>query len=210
MIGSGLLDDMAAGFGDPVGDTQRIFRHVLTALSRPGSSIDLDSGVVSPVPGFAAAAAVALTLLDFETPVFLPAGDDGAQLGRWLRFHCGCPLTDQPKSAAFAILHAKAMLPLAAFDAGDPKYPDRSTTLVLTCAALTGGPMVDLTGPGIRGSMTIAPLGLPDGFWAEVLADRGQFPLGIDIILAAGDAIIGLPRSTRVGTPRAAQIDTES
>jgi alpha-D-ribose 1-methylphosphonate 5-triphosphate synthase subunit PhnH len=64
--------------------------------------------------------------------------------------------------------------------------------------ALTGGPAVALEGPGIVGRVTIAPQGLASDFWTQAIANRAQFQLGVDIIFAAGDAILGLPRSTRI------------
>nr|QQZ51937.1 phosphonate C-P lyase system protein PhnH [Phenylobacterium glaciei] len=87
----------------------------------------------------------------------------------WMRFHCGAPLTEDPKAAAFALITDLASSPaLTAFNMGDAKYPDRSTTLVVQLPALEGGPQVELTGPGIKTEMTLSLAGLPDGFWAQV------------------------------------------
>ena len=66
-------------------------------------------------------------------------------------------------------------------------------------AALTGGPAVRLTGPGIRGTATLAPAGLRPSFWREVAANNARYPLGVDCLLVAGAEVIGLPRSTIVG-----------
>lgn len=199
------LADVAPGLADPILDSQRIFRCVMDAMARPGRIVDLDAGLSAPVPGYEAIGAIALTLLDFETPVFLPAGPEGAMLANWLRFHCGCPVTADAQEACFALCRADALPPLDAFNAGDAKYPDQSTTLLILCPALDGGPAVMLEGPGIADSASIAPQGLPEDFWAQATDNRARFQLGVDIVLAAGDRIIGLPRSTRISASRIAQ-----
>jgi alpha-D-ribose 1-methylphosphonate 5-triphosphate synthase subunit PhnH len=192
------LQDIQPGFADPVYDAQRIFRRLMDAMARPGRIVDIDADIVPPVPGLEGLSAIALTVLDFETPVYLPSGEMGEALSGWLRFHCGCPVTTDPQEAAFAILSVTELLPISAFNSGDPKYPDRSTTLLLACPALEGGKQVSLTGPGIKEVAHIAPSGIPDGFWNEVMGDRSQFQLGVDIIMGTSNAVIGLPRTTRI------------
>jgi alpha-D-ribose 1-methylphosphonate 5-triphosphate synthase subunit PhnH len=198
MIGSLALEGVSPGFANPVADSQRVFRRVLDAMSRPGRLIDLDSGIAAASPHLTAASALALTLLDFETPVFVALDADGEAFANWLRFHCGCPITVEPKAAAYALVLADLLPALGQFYAGDPKYPDRATTLIVVCAALEGGAAVRLEGPGIAETRRIAPSGLPEDFWNQVRADRSAFQLGVDIILTAGDQIIALPRSTRI------------
>jgi alpha-D-ribose 1-methylphosphonate 5-triphosphate synthase subunit PhnH len=192
------LADIAVGFADPVFDSQAVFRSVLDALSRPGRIVTVDSSVEAPLPHFEAAAAVALTMLDFETPVFVDSAFHVARVDNWLRFHCGCPVTEQPPEAAFAFVAAETMPQLAAFNAGDPKYPDRSTTVIILCEALSGGAEQWLEGPGIETQQMVAPIGLPEDFWEQMTENRADFQLGVDVILAADTAIIGLPRSTRI------------
>jgi alpha-D-ribose 1-methylphosphonate 5-triphosphate synthase subunit PhnH len=80
---------------------------------------------------------------------------------------------------------------------GDPKYPDRSTTLVVDLPDLAGGDGVRLEGPGIATEALIAPQGLEAGFWAERDDLAALFPCGLDLILAAADAFVCLPRTTR-------------
>jgi len=192
------LSGVSAGFAEPVRAAQRMFRHVLDALSRPGTVVKLDGSV-----DFGAKGAIALTLLDYETPVWL--GDKvglgeqpDAAFANWLRFHCGCPLAATPTQASFVFLDATDLPALDQFNAGDAKYPDTAATLVIALPALTGGMPVSLEGPGIATRQTIAPQGLTADFWQQAAANRAQFQLGLDIILTANDAIIGLPRSTRI------------
>lgn len=199
------LADVAPGLADPILDSQRIFRCVMDAMARPGRIVDLGAGLPAPVPGYEAIGAIALTLLDFETPAFLPTGPEGAMLANWLRFHCGCPVTADAREACFALCRADALPRLEAFNAGDAKYPDRSATLLILCPSLEGGPVVMLEGPGIADSALITPQGLPEDFWSQATENRASFQLGVDIVLAAGDRIIGLPRSTRISASCIAQ-----
>ena len=60
------LSGVSAGFAEPVPAAQRVFRGVLDALSRPGTLVRLDS-----TADFGAKGAIALTLLDYETPEWL-------------------------------------------------------------------------------------------------------------------------------------------
>lgn len=198
MTAAATLTGMASGFVDPTHDSQRTFRRLMDAMARPGRVVDLDVRLSPPVAGWEAAGAIGLTVLDFETPAWVPASAEGDVLATWLRFHCGCPVTSDTAEAAFAFARAEALLPLADFNPGEAKYPERSTTLVMLCPKLVGGEQVMLAGPGIPAPVAIAPAGLSRDFWTAVIADRQRFQLGIDLVLACGQQIIGLPRSTRI------------
>lgn len=186
------------GFLDPVRESQAVFRNVMEAVARPGSHADLAFAVDGP-PGLdCAAAAAALTLFDFETPVWLDPVLEGGEAEAWIRFHAGCPLTKAPAEADFALVVRAQDCPLlAAFNQGDAKYPDRSTTVIIQVAGLEGGEPVILTGPGIKTETAIAPRGLPDGFWEQIQANHDQFQFGVDVLLVAGPKLLALPRSTR-------------
>lgn len=193
------LADIRPAFADPMRQSQAVFRLVMEAMARPGTMADLPVEFDPPQGLAPAAAAVALTLFDFETPVWIDPSLAETEAATWLRFHCGCPLTDQADKAAFAVVTDRVKAPpLAAFDQGDAKYPDRSTTLVLQVAALSGGDPVVLSGPGVKGQIEIAPAGLPEGFWDQIQTNNAQFQFGVDVLLVAGASLIALPRSSRV------------
>ena len=193
------LTQIAPGFADPTVDSQAAFRRVMDAVARPGAIQDLSGAPEAPAGLDRAAGAVALTLFDFETPVWLDPALRGGPVEDWIRFHCGCPLTVAPGEAAFAIVtDTAACPPLAEFNPGDAKYPDRSTTLVIQVAALVGGRGVCLSGPGIKDRAAIAPTGLPTDFWPQVQANNARFQFGVDLLFAAGGLLTALPRSTCV------------
>lgn len=191
------LSSVQPGFSDPVLDAQACFRKVLDALSRPGTVRALDVST-APAPLNLASAGLALTLMDFDTPVYLSASLNTDAIVSWLRFHCSAPITTSPKEAAFAFLQEGDDWPaLDAFHPGDAKYPDTSTSLIIQLSSLENGPAVSLEGPGIETSETIRPSGLPETFWDERSENVADFQLGIDCYLTADNQVIGLPRTTR-------------
>lgn len=193
------LAAVAGGFEDAPREAQAVFRKVMDAVARPGTVADLSFAVDGPEGLDCAAAAVSLTLFDFETPVWLDPALRGGAVESWLRFHTGCPLVERPDEAAFAVIVDPASMPaLGDFDQGDAKYPDRSTTLIIQIESVGLGAEVAIAGPGIPGERTIAPSGLPAGFWSQLQTNNAQFQFGVDVMLVAGPSLMALPRSTRV------------
>ncbi|HVJ53411.1 MAG TPA: phosphonate C-P lyase system protein PhnH [Aliidongia sp.] len=186
-----------AGFADPVDEAQLVFRQILDAMSHPGRIVTMARPADLP-PGLGrAATATALTLLDFETPVWLdPAAMPAAA---HLRFHCNCPIVPAPEQAAFAfVAEPLALPPLDRFPLGSDAYPDRSTMLVIEVAQLDDEGPLRLTGPGIQHAARLGIAGLPVDFWAARAALAPLFPRGLDLILTAGDRLAALPRTTLV------------
>src|SRR5690349_16386388 len=143
---------MGAAFADPVLQAQSTFRAILDALARPGTVQTLGEAVAAPPPLSAGAAAVALTLCDHDTPVWLDAGLRANDVADWLRFHCGCPIVESPRDAAFALVaDVENLPPFDAFNLGTAEYPDRSTTIVLQVESFESGIDLAFEGPGIRG-----------------------------------------------------------
>jgi alpha-D-ribose 1-methylphosphonate 5-triphosphate synthase subunit PhnH len=197
-LASDQLDGLLAGFADPVGAAQGCFRAVLNAMSRPGRIVELGVPATAPAGLSRAAASVAATLADLDTPMWLGAGLDGRGIAAFVTSQCDAPLASQPGGAAFALVQVADLLPLDRFGLGDEAYPDRSTTVIVEVAALGEGPALTLTGPGIQGSHSLAVGGLPGGFVAAWRSQRAAFPLGVDLVLCAGDRIAALPRSVDI------------
>src|SRR5262245_14511965 len=169
-------------------------------MARPGQVFPVQTDVSPPAPLSAAGAAVALTLCDHDTPVWLAAElRAGAAVGEWLRFHCGCALVDDPADAAFALASDAENLPaFDAFNIGTPDYPDRSTTILLQVDSLSSGADMVLTGPGIRERSVLRAEPLPPDIAERMAANRRLFPCGIDLVLVAPTAVAALPRSVRI------------
>ena len=190
---------LAAGFADPVFQSQATFRAVAAAMAEPGHAVALAAGLVPPAGLLATTAAVLLTLVDFETTVWL---DDRLartpEVADWLRFHTGCRITRDTDGADLAVIgEASEMPPFSHFPQGTAEYPDRSATLVVEVEAMTGAAGQLLSGPGIEGTARFAAIRLPDGFWHAWRENHAAFPLGVDLVFCSPDAVAGLPRSTR-------------
>jgi alpha-D-ribose 1-methylphosphonate 5-triphosphate synthase subunit PhnH len=191
------LATLAPGFPDPVHAPQAVFRAVLAALSRPGVAATLEL-IAAPDGLDPAATAVLLALCDHETPVHLAGRAATRAAADHLRFHAGAPITDDPANASFAVCDgpgAAALLPRLPI--GEDRYPDRSATLIVMLPALTGGAPIRLNGPGIETVAVITPGSLGVDFWRVRDDIVSLFPLGVDIVLASGTTIVGLPRAVR-------------
>jgi alpha-D-ribose 1-methylphosphonate 5-triphosphate synthase subunit PhnH len=188
--------ELKPGLADPVHDSQHIFRGLLTALAHPGRAVTLPGDVAGPEPLDPATTAAALTLLDYDTPLWIDWIADTPPLRAYLKFHCGCSLVARSQDAAFGLVTDPENMPrLALFAQGLDQYPDSSASLLLQVPSLDDGPAVTLKGPGIRDTATIRPAGLPDWFWNDWRLNAAQFPLGVDIFLTCGQSVVGLPRS---------------
>ncbi|SDU31072.1 phosphonate C-P lyase system protein PhnH [Stappia sp. ES.058] len=199
------------GFADPVFQSQAVFTALMQAMACPGRRKTLDDCLQPPAPLDAGMAAVALTLCDPDTPVWLSPALRTDAVRAWLAFHAGCPLRDDAAKAAF-VLCAQGDTPPAhaALHAGTQEYPDRAATLVLALPALDGGAILALTGPGIETETAIAPVGLPDGFVAARAANRALFPRGVDVVLVAHRDLVALPRTTVVAHADGASSNAEA
>jgi alpha-D-ribose 1-methylphosphonate 5-triphosphate synthase subunit PhnH len=179
---------------------QAVFRAVMDAMAHPGR-VNALAGLPAewPAPLNAGAAAVALCLADFETPVWL---DDVAREGdaaAWLRFHTGTRITGDPREAAFAFVTDPQHAPdFQAFALGSLDYPDRSTTFVLQVDGFGNGVPRRLAGPGIEDTAVFSASPLPGDFDARLAANRALAPCGVDFILVSNSAVAALPRSTRL------------
>lgn len=184
-------------FDDPVKDRQRVFRHILATLSEPGTIVSLPIDLAPPLPMAPATAAICLTLVDFETPIWLDAPfRASAAVFEYLAFHCGCPVVNAPSEALFALIgDSRSLPPLDTFDIGSADFPDRSATLICQVDDMdeTGG--LCLSGPGINGFRRLGLSGVCADFPDRVRANRKLFPLGVDIFCVADTRAVGLPRS---------------
>lgn len=186
-----------AGFHNPVLDQQAAFRAVMQALAEPGSIVPAGAMAGEDSPLGPVARAIALSLLDFEVKFHLSASLAEAEGD--ITFHTGARLADRMDDAEFAFVDlAGDALDLARFAQGTPEYPDRSTTIIMKVESLNGGAALTLAGPGIPGTRTLQIPGLPADFPAQWAANAARSPLGVDLIFVTNEAVLGLPRSTRI------------
>ena len=169
-------------------------------MARPGTMSTVKQLAVPPQPLSPMAAAVALTLCDHDTPLWLdPALQASAAVRSYLAFHTGAPAANTPSDAAFALASSPAeLMALENFAQGEQEYPDRSTTLILQVDSLSSANVLALQGPGIETTDAIAPWPMPRHFAEQWKQNHARFPRGVDVILAAPDGIACLPRTTRI------------
>lgn len=192
-----------AAFADPVLGAQATFRCLLEAMAHPGRIVALPpaGGLDAPSPLLGSTFAVALTLLDFETPLWLDDHLRAPPVVDALQFHCGCPIVGAPEDAAFALIaRPDRAPPVTAFAPGTPEYPDRSTTVIVQVDGLDNGSGVTLRGPGIDGAVRLRVDGVEADFWREWATNHARFPLGIDVVFTTASSVAALPRSIRAET----------
>ena len=192
------IAELPPGFVDKVLSAQSTFRSVMDAMARPGTVQRIVPMAGSPGPMMRGTAAIALTLFDHDTPLWLDARmAERSDVVKWLKFHTGAPVVQDSSIASFALISDGALLPaLERFALGTNEYPDRSTTVVL--AAGTDTQRVTLKGPGIKDQLA-TELPLPGGdFLAQWAENRQRFPRGVDLLLVRDGTLVGLPRTTRI------------
>jgi alpha-D-ribose 1-methylphosphonate 5-triphosphate synthase subunit PhnH len=193
------FENVSAGFRDSVADAQSVFRCILDATAHPGRVVEIPADLLAANDsGLShAAAALALTLLDFETPVWLDR--DLTSAGDFLRFHCGSPLVATSNESRFAFAAGSNRLPdLTHFDLGTSDFPERSTTLVIEVPDLAESPSLRLRGPGIQTSAPLRVEGVSSAFWKKRADLATLFPLGLDIVFTCGRRLCVVPRTTTV------------
>jgi alpha-D-ribose 1-methylphosphonate 5-triphosphate synthase subunit PhnH len=196
------IAELPPGFADKVLSAQSTFRSVMDAMARPGSVQRIVPVAGVPVAMMRGTAAIALTLFDHDTPLWLDARmSEGPDILKWLKFHTGAPVVKDSSVAAFALVADGAALPaLERFALGSSEYPDRSTTIILQVDSLAGGRSFELRGPGIDGAARLEATIGPDDLFERLSINETLFPRGIDVVLVADDAVAAIPRTTRLVT----------
>jgi alpha-D-ribose 1-methylphosphonate 5-triphosphate synthase subunit PhnH len=192
--------ELPAGFADKVLAAQSTFRSVMDAMARPGSVRRIAAVAGTPADLMRGTAAIALTLFDHDTPVWLdPRMAEASELAKWLKFHTGAPVIADASICSFALIGDPQALPaLECFSFGTDQYPDRSTTLILQVESLTQGHGLELRGPGIDGTAILQATFQPPDLFERLAVNAALFPRGIDVVLVHDDTVVAIPRTTRL------------
>jgi len=206
------LAHMGAGFAEPVHGAQQTFRLLLGAMAEPGRLHTLHDAALAGLataeaelrPPFGLAlAATLLTLLDADTPVHLAGVLDTETARAWLRFHTGARATADVAAMTAAVARDVDAALCDALAIGTDEAPQAGATLLLEVEALSDSPLagavaLKLRGAGIESARDLAVRGLPAAFWQWRIALQSELPRGVDIVLACGDRLAAIPRSTRI------------
>lgn len=193
-----------AGFAEPAADAAHAFRAIMKAMSRPGLVVDVPDILSPPAPFLPAAAAIALTLCDFQTPVWLSPRLISDGVRQYVRFHAGAPLVADHTQALFAfVADGDAVPDLEELAPGTHEYPDRSATMVIEVQAFRDSD-IEVSGPGIPVPSGFGAAGIGATFWEAMARNHDRFPLGIDVIFVTPRSMAALPRSTAIRLKEAA------
>jgi alpha-D-ribose 1-methylphosphonate 5-triphosphate synthase subunit PhnH len=192
--------ELPAGFADKVLSAQSTFRSVMEAMARPGSVQRILAAAGAPAAMMRGTAAIALTLFDHDTPVWLdPRMSETSEVAKWLKFHASAPVVADSSICSFALVGDPAALSdLGRFSFGSNEYPDRSTTLILQVESLSEGPAVELSGPGIEGTALLQVSVRTPDLLDRLAINATLFPRGVDVVLVHDDCIVAIPRTTRL------------
>ena len=192
--------ELPAGFVDKVLSAQSTFRSVMDAMARPGSIQRIEPVAGTPAGMMRGTAAIALTLFDHDTPIWLDARmSQTLAVAKWLKFHTSAPVIADSSIASFALIGDAGALPaLERFSFGSNEYPDRSTTLILQVESLTQGPAFELRGPGIDGTAVLQAALQPLDLFERLAINQTLFPRGIDVVLVHDGHVVAIPRTTRL------------
>src|SRR5260370_11380913 len=192
--------ELPTGFADRVLSAQSTCRPVREAMARPGSVQRIVAVTGAPAAMMHGTAAIALTLFDHDTPIWLdPLMSETSDVKKWLKFHTGAPVIGDSSICHFALLGDPGALPaLDRFAFGSNEYPGRSTTLILPVESLAQGEKFELRGPGIDGPAVVQAAIQPTDLFERLEINQTLFPRGIDVVLVAGDTVVAIPRTTRL------------
>ncbi len=173
--------ELPAGFADKVLSAQSTFRSVMDAMARPGIVQTIVAAAGAPAAMMRGTAAIALTLFDHDTPLWLdPKMSETSDVTKWLKFHTGAPVIADSSICSFALIGDAHLLPgLDRFAFGSNEYPDRSATL-------------------IDGAVVLQAAIQPTDLFERLAINQALFPRGIDVVLVHDDTIVAIPRTTRL------------
>jgi len=135
------------GFDHAAFDSNAVFRVLLDAMSRPGRIYDLPVSIATPDGLNASATATLLAMADMDTTIWLSPSSATKAANDHLKFHCGCPISDDVAQADFAVARIDDDLSfITRLSMGNAEYPDQSATLILMVDEISNAPAMKLTG----------------------------------------------------------------
>ncbi len=190
----------SSGYESRAVEASHDFRVLMNALSRPGTRQPVPHNT-EKVEGLNAGSVVAaLTLCDHETTVFLEESDANDKVHDFLTFRCGCTIITDVADADF--LFFASFPPPSVLDTlktGSSQYPDRSATAIIQVDTIEQTGSLNFQGPGILDRHLLGISAIGSDFIDWWAGNNQRFPLGIDAFLTTDDAIVGLPRTVKIG-----------
>lgn len=187
---------------DPVFDGQAVFRQVLEATARPGCVRRLVAPPLAvPPPRLRSACALLLALLDGEVGLHV-LGPGAADVAAYLCLNTGARPAPLEEADFVLLTTGDSGGRVRRLKRGSLEAPHDGATVVYAPDTLEAPPgpgtvRLSLSGPGIAGSARLAVGGIALGEYAALQA-LVDFPLGVDVWLAAADGTLAvIPRSSQ-------------
>lgn len=194
-------------FNDAVLQSQQVFRHLLKAMSEPGTVIDLTKSIQkkNATAIYPTVWAVAQSLLDSETTVFVSPELATQAVIQSIQFHTDASVVNTSFESNFAIISLENFTSLTDFHCGSVVNPHLSTTVILQVDDLTvlehhngDEACLSLSGPGIRDQHYLQVAGFTSSHIELLQSNHGLYPCGIDLVLCSPTHICAIARSTSI------------
>jgi alpha-D-ribose 1-methylphosphonate 5-triphosphate synthase subunit PhnH len=194
---------------DEVFDSQKTFRVLLEAMSRPGRVCGLPRPLYRGTPAGLnpSVLTVLKTLCDHRVSFAVAGPEERTAWVQHLAVNTVAPPA-VPESADFVVFDGSTYADaFARLKRGEPEFPERSATAVITVkqleTAAPAGPsegcLLLLSGPGVSGSVRLAAAGLDRRYMEELILANAILPLGVDVVLLDAAGMVScIPRSTAV------------
>ena len=174
---------------------QQTFRAVLTALSEPLRAVSIPA-LPTPLGTTSALWAMALTLWDQDVSVWWPEADDDL----WYNTLCHTRVMraasiEQADWVVLSADHPDTPNRLGLVSIGVDERPDQSASVLLL--ASRSRTHVHGAGPGLLHPVEVQ-LPLPEAIVDQLMLNHARYPLGFDTYVVFDQAVMGLPRSTRL------------
>lgn len=173
--------------------SQRTFRTLLDALSRPGTQ-----GRLHPPSGVPAALVPALALADVDVTVSVLSPGDGPDWGEVLRTATGARPVELEHADLVVALRRPTPDEVRSLRRGRTDAPELGARLSLAVRELGAGDVfLTLRGPGIPTVCELEVGGLEAPVFEALATANRRFPTGVDTFLVSDDCVVvGIPRST--------------
>ena len=189
---------LTPAFEDPELGSEQTFRAILEAMVHPGRCVRIKSNLFVPDLLNAASAAVCLTLLNSETPLWTDLSWDSSAIS-WFQLHCEVSVVTESCMAHFALITQPAGMPLLDdFKIRNNEHPESAATLIIQLTGFNGKDDKILSGPGTKSTTRFAPAGIQPDFWEQWQDQAALFPLGVDIFFTSSNFVAALPRTTQI------------
>jgi len=185
------------GFDDSALGSPQTFRAIFAAMEHPGQLVTIRENPQAPDVLNSASAAICLTLLDDETPVWTDVDRKSPAIS-WLQFGCGSAVVTESCMAYFAIITKPATMPaLDCFRVGPSEYPVKATTVVVQVDDILPAAVNKYSNIFLDNTVQLDLKGVPAKFWNQWQQLSGLYPVGIDIFFTCDDVLIALSKIKR-------------